>query len=78
MSSNNNRWMRQVHRWVSLAFTAAVLINLVANATAGEQGPPLWVGLLALVPLIVLLVTGLYLFALPYLSKRRSEQRIHA
>jgi hypothetical protein len=34
-----------------------------------------WVGLMALFPLILLMITGLYLFALPYLSKvRRLEQ----
>jgi hypothetical protein len=31
-----------------------------------------WVGLLALFPLIVLMLTGLYLFALPYAVKWRS------
>ena len=31
-----------------------------------------WIGLLAFVPLIPLLATGLYMFALPYLV-RRSE-----
>jgi len=36
-----------------------------------------WIGFLALVPLIPLLATGLYLFALPYLGRRgaRGEAR---
>jgi len=38
-------WLRQFHRWVSIAFTATVIA--------------------------VLLLTGLYLFALPYTVKRR-------
>ena len=33
-----------------------------------QTQPAFWVGLLALVPLIALLATGLYLFARPYLS----------
>jgi cytochrome b len=60
--------IRQVHRWLSVAFTLAVLVNIAAMT--GEQ-PPLWVGLLALFPLILLLASGLYLFALPYVARWR-------
>ena len=62
---NANQWIRQFHRWVSIAFTVAVIINIVALVRK-EQA--VWIGLLALLPLILLLVTGLYLFALPYAS----------
>ena len=65
---NWNKWVRQLHRWVSIAFTVAVIINLIALA---KQEQATWIGFLALFPLIFLLFTGLYLFALPYLSKRR-------
>jgi hypothetical protein len=68
-----NNWFRQVHRWLAIAFTVAVLINTAAYAQ-GLQ-PPVWVGLLALIPLILLMLTGLYLFALPYVSKWRSGSR---
>lgn len=63
------RWnmrIRQVHRWLSIIFTLAVLVNIAAM-TQGE--PALWIGLLALFPLILLLASGLYLFALPYLAR---------
>jgi hypothetical protein len=62
-----NKWVRQSHRWVSIAFTLAVIANL---ATMSMTEPPIWVGLLALVPLVFLLTTGLYLFVLPYTSKQ--------
>lgn len=65
-------WIRQTHRWVSIAFTAAVIANMVAMARGVQAA---WVGFLALLPLIVLLFTGLYLFALPYAAKRRSGLR---
>ena len=68
---NWSKWFRQVHRWLSIAFTLAVIVNL-ASMTQGQ--PAVWIGLLALVPLILLLMSGLYLFALPYTAKwRRSE-----
>ena len=41
-----------------------------------SQGqPPAWVGLFALVPLILLLITGLYMFVLPYVVKARHGRR---
>jgi hypothetical protein len=68
---NWNNWIRQIHRWLSIAFTVAVIINVVAMA---QQQPAFWIGLLALVPLILLLITGLYMFVQPYVSRARSER----
>jgi hypothetical protein len=65
-------WIRQVHRWLSITFTVAAIINIVAM---GQQQPAMWVGLLALVPLVLLLLSGLYLFALPYAAKWRRSDR---
>ena len=67
---NWNRLIRQTHRWLSITFTLAVILNLVFLM---QKEQVVWVGLLALFPLILLLVSGLYLFALPYLAKGRSE-----
>jgi hypothetical protein len=63
-----NNWLRQLHRWLSIAFTVAVIINVIAMV---KQQQAVWIGLLALFPLILLLLSGLYLFALPYLTPRR-------
>ncbi len=60
------RWIRTTHRWLSIIFTVAVLINIVA-LVMGSQAT--WIGFLALVPLIPMLITGLYLFFQPYLAK---------
>ena len=65
------KWMRQIHRWLSVAFTVSVLVTFVALA----QKPPLvWVSYVPLAPLALLAVTGLYLFALPYLRRQRRGQ----
>ena len=69
---NWNEWVRQTHRWLSIAFTVAVIVNIIA---LGQAKPAVWVGLLALLPLALLLFTGLYLFVLPYAIKWRSRQR---
>jgi hypothetical protein len=63
---------RQCHRWTSIAFTAGVIAYILAM---GQGEPPAWLGLFALIPLIVLLVTGLYLFVLPYAVKWRGGRR---
>ena len=69
---NWNKWIRQTHRWVSIAFTVAVIVNIVA---VEQRKYTFWVGLLALLPLLLLLFTGLYLFVLPYATKWGSRRR---
>ncbi|MCC7055625.1 MAG: hypothetical protein IT355_20305 [Gemmatimonadaceae bacterium] len=64
------RRARAVHRWISVAFTLGVVANLVAMALESQT---VWVGLVALLPLVVLLVTGLYLFVVPYLAQSRRD-----
>jgi hypothetical protein len=66
---NWNNWVRQIHRWLSIAFTVAVIANVVAMV---QEKQAIWVGLLALLPLVLLLLSGLYLFVLPYAAKWRS------
>lgn len=59
-------WIRQFHRWMSVAFTLAVIANFVAVGLAIEA---VWIGLMALFPLFALLFSGLYLFVLPYTAR---------
>ena len=68
---NWNNWIRQIHRWLSMAFTVAVIANVVAMV---QEKQAIWVGLLALLPLVLLLLSGLYLFVLPYATKWRSGE----
>jgi hypothetical protein len=68
---NWNKWIRQIHRWLAITFTVAVITNI---AVMGQEELALWVGLLTLLPLALLLFTGLYMFVLPYASKRRGGQ----
>jgi hypothetical protein len=69
---NGNRWIRQIHRWLSIVFTVTVAANFAAM-TRGQ--PPAWVTYSPLLPLALLLFTGLYLFALPYASRWRGGRR---
>ena len=61
-------WIRQIHRWLSIAFTVTVIVTFIALA---QKEPVVWVSYVPLLPLALLLLTGLYLFVLPYAAKRR-------
>ena len=69
---NWNYWIRQTHRWLSIAFTLTVIANFVAMS---QGPPPAWVTYSPLLPLALLLFSGLYLFVLPYTARWRSARR---
>jgi len=63
-------WIRQIHRWLCVAFTLAVIANLV---TVLERRYNVALGLSAVALVLLLLLTGLYLFVLPYAVKWRGR-----
>lgn len=65
--SNWNKSLRQLHRWVSITF----MLVVVAVSVAAIATPPDWVFLTPVPLLFVLMLTGVYLFALPYAARRR-------
>ncbi len=67
-----NHWMRQLHRWLSIAFTLTVVMCFV-NLTRDE--PAQWIFYVPLLPLALLSFTGLYLFVLPYVLQWRLARR---
>ena len=62
-----SKWIRQIHRWLAIIFTLTVIANFIV-LSQGE--PPAWITYSPLPPLFLLLFSGLYLFALPYFSRR--------
>lgn len=70
VSVNWNRWIRQIHRWLSIIFTVSVIVTFIA---LGLDEPIVWVSYVPLAPLFLLLLTGLYLFVLPYAARRRGR-----
>jgi hypothetical protein len=68
---NWSTWVRQTHRWLSIAFTLTVVANFVALAVGKGQQPAAWITYAPLLPLALLLFTGLYLFVLPYATRWR-------
>lgn len=68
---SGNAWIRQFHRWISILFTLNVA-GIFALLGAGTE-PAQWVYLTPLAPLLALALTGLWLFALPYVARRRVQ-----
>jgi ABC-type polysaccharide/polyol phosphate export permease len=64
--------IRQVHRWLSIIFTLVVLMIFILLGAGRE--PAQWVYYLPLLPLALLMLTGLYLFVLPYAARRRGGE----
>ena len=68
---NWSNLVRQIHRWMSIIFTVTVIANFIALAQGGGGMPPPWVTYSPLLPLALLLFTGLYMFVLPYAIRWR-------
>lgn len=62
-----NKWIRQFHRWMSVAFMLAVIATTIALA---QKEPVVWMSYLPLLPLALLALTGIYMFLLPYARRR--------
>jgi hypothetical protein len=63
-----SKLIRQTHRWLSIAFTLTVIANFV---TLGLKMQIDWVTYSPLLPLALLMFTGLYMFVLPYAATWR-------
>ena len=68
-------WIRRFHRWVSIVFTLTVIANFVAMGL-GQKQPIPWVTYAPLFPLALLLLSGLYLFVLPYRARWRGRRAV--
>lgn len=66
-----SKWIRQTHRWLSIIFTVTVIANFVTMAFGP---PPAWIVYSPLIPLFLLLFSGLYMFVLPYVARSRGTQ----
>jgi hypothetical protein len=72
---NWSKWIRQIHRWVSIVFVLTVIAYVVVSTARGGAMPPPFITFSPLVALALLLFTGLYLFVLPYAAKWRTARR---
>ncbi|PZR10797.1 MAG: hypothetical protein DI536_19170 [Archangium gephyra] len=65
-----SHFIRQSHRWISMLFVLTVIANFVAMAVNSPNPPPAAISYAPLLPLFLLIFSGIYLFVLPYVSKK--------
>ena len=70
---NWNKWIRQGHRWLSIIFTVVVAGIFITLGMGTE--PAYWVYFLPLPPLALLMLSGLYMFVLPYAVRWRGARQ---
>jgi hypothetical protein len=70
-------FVRQSHRWLGMVFTATVLANFVSRALAPGE-PAAWITYAPLPPLLLMFLSGLYLFVLPYRAGGKFHRRVRA
>ncbi len=56
-------WIRQTHRWLGIVLTLAILGNFLAMAFGPSPA------IVVYAPLVLLVISGLYMFFRPYLRK---------
>jgi hypothetical protein len=65
-----SKWIRVIHRWLSVPLMFIVTAALIGSATGGGELPA-WIGLLGLLTLLSLLITGLVMFVQHYWRRLR-------
>ncbi len=66
---NRNALIRTTHRWLGMTLIALTIINVIAFSMGYAI---VWLYYLPLIPLFLLMLSGLYMFILPYVAKGRS------
>lgn len=64
-----SKFIRQFHRWMSAVFVLSVIATTIVLT---QPNPMIWFSYVPLAPLAVLALTGIYMFLLPYLPKKRA------
>ena len=67
-----SKWIRQIHRWLVMPFLMAIVWVIIGTLRGGVAfKSPGWLNIIAIGSLFSLLLTGLYMFAQYYWTKRR-------
>ena len=62
-----HRAIRTTHRWLGMSLIFLTIANIIAIGTGNAMD---WLTYLPLLPLFLLMLSGLYMFVLPYVAKR--------
>ena len=71
----SQHWIRHAHRWLGIILTLGILTNFVAMAFGPPPAPIVYA---PLIPLALLLLSGLHMFFRPYFPKAEHMRRSKA
>jgi len=72
-----NKWLRKIHRWLALPMIVIVPIAIAVKLMGSDPSiafPPVLEQLQSIL-LLTLVVTGIYLYFIPYIAKWQRQQR---
>jgi uncharacterized membrane protein SirB2 len=74
-----NKWIRLIHRWLVIPFLSVIMLLLAGMILKGSDFQLAgWMGAIAQGSLLLLFLSGLYLFAQHYLAKwQRGRRQVH-
>lgn len=76
MSPSFNKWTRQIHRWFALPTLILIPIAVFAKFSgSGEHLIPPQLEQIQSLLMLLLAITGGYLYLIPYLAKKNRNKR---
>lgn len=76
MNKSLNKWLRKIHRWISVPTFLSIPLMLFIRLTKGAYftAPPQFEAAQQLL-IFLLAITGTYLYLLPYISRRQRKKK---
>jgi hypothetical protein len=73
-----NKWFRKLHRWIAVPTALAIPVAVIIKLFGDPQAAATWERLdrLPSVLMLVMAISGAYLFLLPYIVKGQRKRRV--
>jgi uncharacterized iron-regulated membrane protein len=74
-----NKWMRVLHRWIAIPTLIIIPLAVISKFSGGSGGHlPIQLEQLQSILMLLLVITGSYLYLVPYLAKWQRARRARA
>ncbi|MCF6277614.1 MAG: hypothetical protein L3J16_02550 [Anaerolineales bacterium] len=70
-----NKWTRIIHRWFALPTLILIPMAVIAKFTGGTELLPPQLEQFQSVLMLLLAISGAYLYLIPYIAKRNRDKR---
>jgi hypothetical protein len=77
MTKTLSKWFRKFHRWIAVPTALAIPAALIIKLVGSEELVAIWERLdkIPSILMLVMAITGAYLFLLPYIVKGQRKKR---